>query len=61
MKRKHILLRNEIELLQKFLAGEVYPADFWKKKLIEQLEELKCKWYKVKCVKSVPSEQKEKA
>lgn len=48
MKRKHILLRNEIELLQKTLAGEVYPADFWKQKLIEQLEELKCKWYKVK-------------
>lgn len=48
MRRKHILLRNEIELLQGFLKGEVYPADFWKNKLVEQLEELKCKWYKVK-------------
>lgn len=52
MKRKHILLRNEIELLQKTLAGNAYPVDFWRKKIIERLEELKCKWYKVKrCVK----------
>lgn len=48
MKRKHILLRNEIELLQETLAGNVYPAEFWKKEIIERLEELKCKWYKVK-------------
>jgi hypothetical protein len=48
MKRKHILLRTEIELLQKCLMEEVYPAMFWRKKLVEQLEELKCKWYKVK-------------
>lgn len=48
MKRKHILLKNEIDNLQRIVMGEIYVADFYRKNLIERLEELKCRWYKVK-------------
>jgi hypothetical protein len=48
MKRKHILLKNEIDNLQKIVREEIYVADFYKDNLVERLEELKRKWYKVK-------------
>jgi hypothetical protein len=48
VKRKHILLKNEINNLQKIVKGEIFVADFYKDNLVERLEELKSKWYKVK-------------
>ena len=49
MKRKHILLKNEIENLQRLVKGEVGGfADFYNQNLIQRLEELKRKWYKIK-------------
>jgi hypothetical protein len=48
MKRKHILLKNEIENLQMIVNDEIYVANFYKVNLIKRLEELKRKWYKVR-------------
>jgi len=48
MKRKHILLKNEIELIQMTLKGEVFPTEFHIEKLVNNLENLKRAWYKVK-------------
>jgi len=50
--RKHILLRNEIEMIQLILKGKVFPTINYRIRLIKKLEELKGKWYKVKEVKS---------
>jgi len=47
-RRKHPLLKNEIEMIQKTLSNEVYPAEFYIKHLIKQLQELKQEWYKSK-------------
>jgi hypothetical protein len=46
--RKHILLKNEIEMLQIILRKEGFPTDEYREKLAERLEELKRKWYKIK-------------
>lgn len=48
LKRKHTLLRNEIEMLQKILKNEVYPSKDYVLGLIKQLEELKKLWYRVR-------------
>ena len=48
MKRKHILLKNEIEMLQIILREEGYPSKDYKEELVGRLEELKKEWYKVK-------------
>ena len=47
-KRKHILLKNEIKMIQSVLEGKVYPTDECISGLINRLEELKKAWYKVK-------------
>ena len=47
-KRKHILLKNEIETIQKVLLGLVYPTETYMIKLVNRLDELKKSWYKVK-------------
>ena len=57
MKRKHILLRNEIDNLQRIIKGEIYPADFYIENLINRLENLKKKWYKVKDKKEILGEE----
>ncbi len=46
--RKHILLKNEIEMLQLILREEGYPTKEYRLKLAERLEDLKCNFYKVK-------------
>ncbi len=48
MTRKHILLKNEIEMLQIILREEGYPTKEYKLKLANHLEELKKLWYKTK-------------
>jgi hypothetical protein len=48
MRRKHILLKNEIENLQMIVNNKIYVANFYKVNLIKRLEELKRKWYKVR-------------
>ena len=48
MRRKHILLKNEIDDLQSIVKGEIFVADFYKSNLVKKLEELKRKWYNVK-------------
>ena len=48
MKRKHILLKNEIEMIQIILREEGFPTKEYRLKLAEKLEELKKLWYKVK-------------
>lgn len=50
-KRKHALLKNEIEMIQEFLVGDVYPDAKYLIKLHERLENLKREWYKVKTKK----------
>ncbi len=50
-KRKHHLLKNEIEMLQIILREEGYPTQEYKLKLAEKLENLKKEWYKVKKLK----------
>ena len=47
-KRKHHLLKNEIEMLQIILKEEGYPTKECKLNLAEKLENLKGEWYKVK-------------
>lgn len=47
-KRKHILLKNEIEMIQLTLKKEVYPSEEYILRLVERLEKLKRKWYKIK-------------
>ena len=47
-KRKHILLKTEIEMLQIFLRGEGFPSEEYKLKLANRLEDLKKLWYKVR-------------
>lgn len=46
--RKRILLKNEIEMLQIILREEGFPTQEYRLKLVQRLEELKSKWYKVK-------------
>ena len=46
--RKHILLKNEIEMLQLILRKEVFPIKSYRLKLADRLEKLKREWYKVK-------------
>ena len=48
MVRKHILLKNEIEMIQKVLKEEVYPIKEYKFELVKRLEKLKMEWYKSK-------------
>jgi len=48
MKRKHILLKNEIEMMQIILREEGFPTREYRLKLAERLEKLKRLWYKVK-------------
>jgi len=48
IRRKHILLKNEIEILQMILKEEAYPTREYKLKLSNRLESLKRKWYNVK-------------
>ena len=48
MKRKHPLLKNEIEMIQIVLREEGFPTKEYRLKLVERLEELKGKWYKNK-------------
>ncbi len=48
MKRKHILLKNEIEMIQRILKEETFPISSYRVKLVDRLEELKRTWYKVK-------------
>ena len=50
-KRKHPLLKNEIEMLQIILKEEGYPKKEYKLKLARNLENLKREWYKVKKTK----------
>jgi len=52
MKRKHHLLKNEIEMLQMILKEEVFPIKDYRIKLVNQLENLKKDWYKVKASKN---------
>ena len=47
-KRKHILLKNEIEMLQMLLREEGFPSQEYKLELANRLEELKKLWYKTK-------------
>jgi hypothetical protein len=47
-KRKHILLKNEIEMIQNILCENVYPRQNYKIELANRLSELKIKWYKGK-------------
>jgi len=51
IKRKHILLRNEIEMLQIILEDRAFPTEEYRFRLIKRLEELKGLWYKVKLKK----------
>ena len=44
-KRKHTLLKNEIEMLQLILKNEVYPIEKYRLKLADRLEKLKEEWY----------------
>lgn len=48
MKRKHILLKNEITMIQKVLRDLSYPTEEYCEHLANKLEELKREWYKVK-------------
>lgn len=48
-KRKHSLLKNEIEMLKSILLEKVYPTWEYKLKLVDNLDKLKKKWYKSKC------------
>lgn len=45
-RRKHPLLKNEIEIIQKTLSGKCYPSDEYILKVVERLEDLKRTWYK---------------
>jgi len=47
-KRKHILLKNEIIMLQNILMVGVSPTTEYRAKLSGKLEELKRRWYKVR-------------
>ena len=55
MKMKHILLRNEIEMIQIVLREEGFPTQEYRLELANKLEELKKLWYKVQS-KDVPRE-----
>jgi len=44
-KRKHILLKNEITMLQDIVANEVFPILECRVSLIRRLQELKEEWY----------------
>jgi hypothetical protein len=46
--KKHLLLRNEIEMLQLILQDKVFPSPKCRIELVVKLEDLKKKWYKVK-------------
>ena len=50
-KQKHYLLKNEIEILQDILREKFYPAEWYKIKLFEKLENLKAEWYNVKKIR----------
>ena len=52
---KHILLRNEIEMIQIVLREEGFPTQEYRLELANKLEELKKLWYKVQS-KDVPRE-----
>ncbi len=45
---KHPLLKNEIETLQLILSGRVFPREAYCIKLINKLDDLKKRDYKVK-------------
>ena len=47
MKRKHILLKNEIEMIQIILREQGFPIKKYRLELANRLEELKKLWYKV--------------
>ncbi len=51
MKRKNPLLKNEIEMMQIILMEKGFPTKEYRKKLANNLEELKKLWYKVKTKK----------
>lgn len=46
IKRKHILLKNEIEMLQIILEEKGFPTKECRLRLSNKLEELKDLWYK---------------
>ena len=46
-RRKHPLLKNEINMIQNSLLGEVTPTFGTRVDLVKRLEELKKQWYKV--------------
>jgi len=52
MRRKHILLRNEIEMLQIILEDKAFPTKRYRMRLVVKLEDLKKLWYKVKEIKT---------
>ena len=47
-RRNHILLKNEIEMIQIILREEGLPTKEYRLNLVEKLQELKRSWYKVK-------------
>ena len=47
-RRKHILLKNEIDMIQEMLLQHYYPTERYISKIVERLEELKKEWYKSK-------------
>lgn len=58
MKRKHPLLKTEIEMLQLILEDKTFPTKEYRLKLVERLEELKKKWYKIKLTKKRKKKQR---
>ena len=47
-RRKHPLLKNEIEMIKLVLLKRVFPRKEYIEDLIKQLDELKQEWYKSK-------------
>jgi len=56
--RKHILLKNEIEMIQIVLKEEGYPTKECRENLANRLEDLKKLWYKVPECKKEKGEKK---
>lgn len=56
-KRKHALLKNEIEMIQIVLREEAYPTQTYRLHLAEKLEDLKKECYKVRNIDKGRGEQ----